>query len=118
MICLESQQNTWVDVFVMYGWIPVLQLGVMCLVIRNQQCMIEVSLSRKLLLRNWQIKGVPVSVLWSTDTSQAIYTHVRQSQNFLCFTDGEQIASGGGDNLVFLWKSNIRDEDESGSRFE
>ena len=34
-----------------------------------------------------------------------------------CFplVDGSQIASGGGDNLVFLWKSNIRDEEESGN---
>jgi hypothetical protein len=34
---------------------------------------------------------------------------------YFYFVDGAQIASGGGDNLVFLWKSNLRDEEESGN---
>ena len=43
------------------------------------------------------------------------FTAVSTFQNFknLIFSiDGDQIASGGGDSLVFLWKSNIKDDDE------
>ena len=40
------------------------------------------------------------------------FTAVSTFQNLIFSIDGDQIASGGGDSLVFLWKSNIKDDDE------